>query len=349
MLLQSLRAGRAAALIIAGVLMPAVPLRSPAQTQATEIGRWVGLDTASIGARYFFIDNTSGVRTNSEMQHNISFKARWKFDRDERFSLNVGVFTGNNFAGGWNSSGWGTSAGDGSLFLKQLYLSAKPVRDLEFQYGGLPVVRGEMTDIVSYSGDGYVTGERMIVSRPKELFFDQVAVTYAYLGDINQPGMNKRFRRLAHSNYHQFLAAKNLGQRAAVSVDYTFQSGAETMREGIRVNTKELAFVDWIRFDNYQRIDVNPDHGFGLHGEKALSSRFSLGGGYVDIDPNYGDLNSDAFFHGRRLYASSTLKLHPALSLSCLWNRAVANHYFIANRTHLHVILQYDVLKGFRH
>jgi hypothetical protein len=55
-----------------------------------------------------------------------------------------------------------------------------------------------------------------VVRRPKQLFFDEVAVSYAYLGDLQQPSFTKRWRRLAESNYHQFMIGKKFGKRASV-------------------------------------------------------------------------------------------------------------------------------------
>src|SRR5205823_10201419 len=118
-----------------------------------------------------------------------------------------------------------------------------------------------------------------------KLFFDEVSITYAYLGDLNTPNLNKRYHRLQQSNYHQFLVDKKIGKRAAVSADYTFESGRETLRQAVKLNLPELRVVETIRFENYQRTDVNPAYGFALYGEKTVSGGLVLGGGYARIDP----------------------------------------------------------------
>lgn len=317
---------------------------TPAEAEC-KLCRWFDLQTATISMRYRFVENSAGTTTNNQLQHNEAFKGRFKFDAKGNYSINVGVFSGNNFTGSWNNTGVGTGDGFTNLYLKQLYFSAKPVKGLELQYGGLYVARGEGTEITTYDNDAYLVGERLILKRPKELFFDEISVTYAYLGDLNTPNINKRFHRLQQSNYHQFLLSKNLGKRAVVSGDYSFQSGTETLRQAIRVKTPELRVIDSLRFENYQRLDVKPNYGFSVYGEKALFKRFTLGGGYADIDPNYGGLNADRFNKGKRLYLQSTLVLSPEFSVSTFLTRAVGNDIAISNRTRFDLIFSYNLLK----
>jgi hypothetical protein len=257
---------------------PAAPATPQAPTEC-RLCRWFELQTATIGVRYRFVANSLGVTTNRQLQHTQAFKARFKFDRAGKYSINAGVFSGSNFTGSWNNLGPGTGRPFTNLYLKQLYFSAKPAAGLEVQYGGLYVSRGESTEVTSYDNDAYLMGERVSVRRPKELFFDEVSVTYAYLGDFNRPNINKRFSRLKESNYHQFLLSKRLGKRAVVSADYTFESGVETMREAVRADARKLRVVDSLRLELYQRLDVKPDAGFALSGEKSLFKRLTVGGG----------------------------------------------------------------------
>lgn len=102
-----------------------------------KVVRWFELQTASVSSRYHFISNSRGVTTASNNQYQLTFKGNLHFDREGKYGINTGVFTGNSFNGGWNVSGWGTGRGQGNLFLKQLYVSAKPARGVEVQYGGL--------------------------------------------------------------------------------------------------------------------------------------------------------------------------------------------------------------------
>ncbi|MGH9943970.1 MAG: hypothetical protein ACRD9R_16620, partial [Pyrinomonadaceae bacterium] len=172
-----------------------------------------------------------------------------------------------------------------------------------------------------------------------------VSVTYAYLGDYSHPNLNKRFHRLQESNYHQFLVSKRLGKRAVVSADYTFHAGVETIREGVKIDTRKLRFVDSLRFEAYQRADVRPDFGFAVGAEKKLRDNLTVGGGFARIDSAYHNLNADRFGRGQRAYASATYAITPELSASAFFTRAFANDFTVPNRTRVDAVFSYNFLK----
>jgi hypothetical protein len=131
-------------------------------------------------------------------------------------------------------------------------------------------------------------------------------------------------------------------------VGYTFNGGAETLRQAVRVRTPELRIVDLVRFENYQRTDVQPDYGFAIFAEKSLRSRLTIGGGYADIDRNYGDLNGDRWFRGRRLFAVATLSLCPEFTLSAYATRAVKTSFPVENATRVDIVFSYNLLESLR-
>ena len=314
------------------------------------ISRWLELQSAILITRYRYIDTSTGVVASNQQQHQENVRGRLKFDPKGKYSLVAGLGTGNAFTSGYNNTGWNAGAinvsGSAMLYLKQLYLSAVPVKGVELQFGGILPLRGEVTEITSYDNDAYITGERLSLKRPKDLFFDEVSVTYAYLGDLASPGINKRFRWLDDSNYHQFLVAKKLGDRASVSFDYTFQDGVETLRQGFRVATKELRFIDSVRFENYQRVDYRPGYGYALYAEKALTKSVVAGGGLADIDQEFTPLNGDRYFRGQRLFGNVTWTLLPELNIVVFLDRAVGNDYYLVNRTRFDVVLTYNVFRA---
>jgi len=316
------------------------------QTSAGRLSRWFDLQMATLNLRYRYIDNSLGIVTTNQLQHREVFKGRLKFDADGKYSLNAGIFTGRAFTGGWNNTGWGTGDGQTNLAVKQLYFSAAPVKGLELQYGGLYINRGESTEITTYDEDGYIMGERVSIKRPDKLFFDEITVTYAFLGDINTPNINKRYFRLKQSNYHQFLLEKKIGKRAAVSADYTFESRRETMREAIRVDVHESRVLDTVRFENYQRAGRTAAYGFAVHGEKAITKRLTVVGGYAQIDPLYGGLNADRFGIGKRLFVASTLRLTSTITFNTFATRAIANSFPVPIQTRVELIISYNLLKG---
>jgi hypothetical protein len=329
--------------------VPAPP-KAPAAPSGSPDGitsRWLDLQAVGVGGRFRYIDTSAGAVSQRQGQYTNSDRARLKFDADAKYTINATLATGNTFTGGWNNSGIGTGAGTGAFFLKQLYASLKPIKGIELQYGGLGILRGESTEITTYDNDGYITGERVSLRRPRDLFLDEVAVTYAYLGDLSTPGIGSRWHRLGQSNYHQFLLAKKVGKLASLAADYTFQSGADTLRQGIRLETKGWSkALDGLRLEVYERVDVKPDQGYAITLEKTLFSRLAVAPGFASIDPNYGGLNADRFNKGKRLFVTANLSLTPELSLQTFYARAVHNAFPVTNRTRLDVILSLNVVKA---
>jgi hypothetical protein len=318
-----------------------------AQSPSAKLTRWFELNTATLYSRYRFVKTSAGLTTGDQAQHKETFQGRFKFDESGKYSLDAGLFSGRNFIATWNNTGWGTGVAQSNLALKQLYFAAKPIKGLEFQVGGLYILRGESTEITSYDDDGYIVGERVSIKRPEQLFLDEISVSRAYLGDTGTPNINKRYHRLEQSNYHHFLLAKKIGKRAAVSADYTFQAGRETLREAIKVNTAELRVLDSMRFENYQRTKIRPDYGFALGCQKILYQRLKLEGGYAQVDPFYGNLNADRFLSGKRVYLMGSYQFSPEFTLSTYLTQAVANHQVpVAQQTRFDLIVSYNLLKS---
>lgn len=315
------------------------------KTKAGKGTRWVEVQSATLSHRYRYVENSAGVVTNNQIQHNEGFKGKFKFDKKGNYAINAGLFSGNSLTGSWNNTGSGKDRLFTNLYLKQLYLEAKPFAGIEIQYGSLYPNRGENTEITSYDNDVYLMGERVSFKRPKNFFFDEVSATYGFIGDATKPNVNKRWFRLKESNYHQFLVSKKIGKRVSLTWDYTFQNGAETIREAIKVNAKGSKVLDTFLFENYQRTDVKPDYGFAIFGEKALHKRFTVGGGFADIDPNYGGLNADRFNKGKRVFMASKFNLTPELAVQTFVTQGMYNSFAVANKTRFDLIFSYDVLK----
>ena len=165
-------------------IKPETPQAKP--TPPTKIGpevkRWLDIDALNLGTRYRYIALANGTAADQQ-QWQFVVRGRFKFDRKGRYSVNFGLFTGNAITAGWNNTGLGTGRGQTNLYLKQLYFSAKPIKEFEIQAGGLGLNNGENTEITGYDNDAYVTGERVIVRAPQKLYFDEISLTNGYLGD----------------------------------------------------------------------------------------------------------------------------------------------------------------------
>lgn len=310
------------------------------------IKRWFEFDQLSVATRYHLIENDLGQKTSNNDQYQFVAKFRFKFDKKEKYSVAANLATGPLFTTFWNISGWGTGRHQTSLNFRQLYFIAKPAKAIEVQVGGLYVNMGENTEAVTYDNDGYVTGERVQVRAPKRLYFDEVSVTYGRLADVAMPNVFDRFKRFDKQNYHQFLVRKQVTKQVFFSADYTFESGIDTLHQAIRIKLPKKQFIDTLLFENYQRLDPNPDYGFNVFGEKKLGKMFTASGGYADI--NIVALNSDRFPPGKRIYLTGQIKLSPEFGISVQFTQGVGQIFPLLSRTRLDVAFQYNILETLR-
>jgi hypothetical protein len=309
------------------------------------ISRWFDLETASMSSRYHFLGNLDGVKTANNNQYQFTFKGRLKLDRSGNYDVEAGLFTGNSFTGGWNNSGWGPGRGQSNLFLKQLFFSARPATGVEIQYGGLYFDRGQSTEVTSYDYDGYLVGERITLNRPRNFYFDEISITYGYLGDFNRPNVFARLHRLNQSNYHEYGVSKQIGERVRASASYAYEEGADVLRQAIRIRTPRLKLIDTFLFENYERLSPDPGYGFGAYGEKKVHTRISVGGGYAQIDRN--GLNSDRFLQGKRVYLNGHFRLSQEFVLIAGATQALSTRPG-SPRTRFDVAFEYDLLHTLR-
>ena len=311
------------------------------------VRRWVEIDGLSFSTRYRFIETRSGATTN-QAQFQVNARARFKFDSKGKYSVYAGLFTGSNLTSGWNNTGWGTGDGQGDLHLKQLYFNAKPTKWLEVQFGGIGGYNGEHTEITGLDNDVYLTGERVQIRRPKNLYFDEISYTSAFIGDILTPSVFRRFDRLDEWNYHQITVRKQISKQVGFSAEYAYEAGRHLLRQAVNVKTTDLTkLLDKATFENYQVIDPNPGYGFALHGEKKLHKRFTLGGGFARIDQPL--FNADRFPTGNRLFVTTNTKLSREFTLSSALIQAVGPLPLPSTpRTRLDIILTYNLLETLR-
>jgi hypothetical protein len=351
--MSSLRTLRAFA--VAGSLpltIAAINVNAQAQTPAPKppappprIARWLDLQNATLNLRYRVTDNGAGVVTTNQLQHRESLRGRVKADRAGRYALNFGLFTGARFTSGWDNTPFGISDTQKNFALKQLFVAAQPIAGVEVQTGGLYCLRGESTEITTYDEDGYLMGERISVRRPKNLYFDEISFTNAYLNpDTALIGVNHRFRYFDEPNYRHLLVDKKFGKRAGASTDFTIDRGARTWRQAMNVKTPELRYVDAITLENYERVHPDKEYGFALSLEKAVTRRLSVNGGFASIDRRFGGLNSDRFNSGNRVFLTTTYVVSPQFTASYYITTAVGPSATLPLRTMSNLVFGYNVL-----
>ncbi len=327
---------------------PASPPADEMKPDIPPIRRWIEFQTLTTIWRYRFIENSADVTTATQIQYKDVIRGRFNFDAKHRYTINVGVFTGQNFISTWNSTSIGTGDFTGSHSLKQLFASAIPVDGLEFQYGGLYIVRGENTEVTTYDEDGYLVGERVSVRRGKDLFFDEISATRAYIGPFNKTSLTDRWTGLHESNYRQLLIGKRITPQLRASGDYTYDQGAESWHAGVAMSFKHGAPLGLVRYEQYRRMTPHAASGFAVTAERPIAGHARLSAGYTTIDELYGGWNGDRIQRGKRVFGVGTIPLNDELTLSVFATQAVDNAYPISNRTRVDVLFTYDLLRTLR-
>jgi hypothetical protein len=265
----------------------------------------------------------------------------------EQFEVTSSVFAdpagfklllGTAGVGGIQSNGW-------EFYMRELYFSATPVKPVTVEFGSFGIERGYSTEITTFDEDGYLSGERIRLHDPKHLFFDEVAFTNAYFGDLDTVNLFDRGSSLKQFNYRQVAAKKQLNNRVAISGEYTWQTGIDTLREALVVKTPEVKVIDRVRFEAYERLNsitfaglaqsyigpiapltVKGASGFAVAFDKKLG-KLSGDIGFATIDSNYSvyansrsfhavdfSLNGDTYGLGNRPFAHASYKIAPGVT-----------------------------------
>ena len=324
------------------------PSSTPPSAPLPEVHRWFDLEALSIATRYRFIDTSDGATIANQQQWQLVGRGRFKFDKKGKYSVVAAIQSGTGFASGWENTGLGTGTVQSNLFLKQLYFDVKPIKPVEVQFGGITITNGENTEITGYDNDNYITGERLVLRLPKRVYFDEISLTNGYVGDLNRPSVFGRLKHLNRSNYHQFLVRKQLTKNIGFSADYTFDSGADTLRQAVKVKLPKARIVDSLLYENYERIDPQPGYGFAITAEKKLNAKLNLAGGFAKVSHTM--LNGDRFPRGERIFMSGAYKVTREITLSSAFIRAVGPLATPStHRTRLEIIVSYNILEALHH
>jgi hypothetical protein len=357
---------------VTAVSAPASP-SSSIPSWETSLDRWFDVNTLNYGSRYRSTLDVDGARSFSQGQQRLIADGKFKFDQDGRYGIGFHLSSGRYFNWAYTSFiGGGETKfinnveanmsptqlyimnvapfqpgffdADGvELYFRQAYLTAQPIKGIEFQFGGLGIDRGVNTEATSYDDDGYISGERVSIKRPKLFFLSEISYTRAFIGDNYTPNFFARGERLAISNYRQILGRKDFGKRVSVSADYTYsepQFGAfylKTVREAIFADIHQSKVFDTVRYEAYQRLNAGnyaTGYPFPAGRGSALTvsknfKRFSFEAGFADIDLNYITnmgldvqalilgltVNGDQYGVGNRWFVRPTIHLTKSLSL----------------------------------
>jgi hypothetical protein len=282
----------------------------------------------------------------NQAQWRESARLGFLFDRAHRYSVQMFEGAGNSFTGSWDPLGPGTGERSWDPSVRHLFLSAAPVQGLTVEFGGFGMVRGENTEITSWDNDGFMTGERATLRRPREIYFDELSVAAGFVGDTATPDVFRRFDRLDDHNYTQVLAGKHFTPHLSASADWTSFQGVSTIREAVRVGTKPGLPIDAVRVELYQRVEGTRGNGFAVSAERTVTSTIGVSAGYADIDPHYGSLNADRFGIGRRVFTEVRLAVLPTVSVTAYYGVAVNTPFTIPNRQRFDLMASWNVLRA---
>jgi hypothetical protein len=303
------------------------------------IRRWVDLQHLHLSSRYRWVKASDGRLMSSTVQWQPQVRARLLFDRAQKFSLHVGAFSGSQFISGWNNTGAGLGTFTGAFNVKQLFVSAQPVRGVELEVGSLYMLRGESTEVTSYDNDAYIVGER-VTWRPRRGTVTQVAATFGYIGDFRTPNAFERLDRLNDWNYGQFLVGVRLGGRVQASADYTHENGRDILRQGLTVRMPaSVKVLSAVKLDAYERLEPQPAAGFNLAADLQPHARVRMTLGVTSIDRRYGPLNADRYELGTRFYSTGSVALTRDVSVGWFQGTAFATSYPIPNQHRFELLL----------
>lgn len=190
-----------------------------------------------------------------------------------------------------SSNGW-------EFYMRELYISATPVKAVTVEFGSLGIERGYSSEITTFDEDGYVSGERVRVHDSKHLFFDEIGFTNAYFGDLPKVNLFDRGSSLKEFNYRQVFANKKAGKYVAFSGEYTRQTGTDTLREAVQVKTPGARLIDGVRFEAYERLNSLTFAGVATSPIGPVPSKTEDGasGFAVTLDKKMGRLKGDVGF-----------------------------------------------------
>lgn len=321
-------------LSIVGTIGVGAQAAPPTEATAPGIRRWLDVEQVQMSARFRWIESTLGAIGSSSLQWQPQVRARVLLDREAKYSLHVGAFSGSSFISGWNNTGVGLGDFSGSFNVKQLFVSARPGRRLDIQAGSLYLLRGENTEITSYDNDAFIEGER-VSWQPRTGAVTRVAFTTGYIGDMAEPSAFDRLHRMDDWNYGQALVAWRMGERLSASADYTYEDGRDILREGITVRLPDsMKLLTSIKLDAYER--VAPDHhvGFDAAVEMRPASPLAVTVGVESVDHAYGPLNADRYLVGTHVYSLATYAISSELSAGWFLEEAIGRHHRPVSNEH---------------
>ncbi len=108
------------------------------------------------------MDREDGVVTDRGFEYRVRARARLDLGGDGGTYVTVRAETGKGFDNSWNTTGVGLGSGQGIFNVKTLSLHQRIGSQLQMEAGGIEFDPGAGTDSTYASGDGPMTGYRLL-------------------------------------------------------------------------------------------------------------------------------------------------------------------------------------------
>jgi len=260
-----------------------------------------------------------------------------------------------------------------NFYVRDLYASVSPIKQLTVEFGSIQIERGYSSEITTFDDDGFIAGERVRL-HDAHLGVDEISFTSAYLGDVVTPNFFERGTRLKQSNYRQLAAKKLLNSHVAVSAEYNWLNGTDTVREAALFKVPESKVLDEVHVELYQRLNtvtfpgvaasflgpVAPEpikggEGFAVFVAKKVGP-VSGDLGYDTVDSHYGvylnsrfledvgfSLNGDSYSTGNRIFGHMSIKMNPVVSLFGYYTHTVSGTDYTYCKQGFNAGLKFDL------
>jgi hypothetical protein len=307
------------------------------------LARWVDAQTVAVSTRYDYIGDARDRTVQNRIQTQVQIRAGFKVDAAGRYRVHAGLFTGNDFSSGWNSTGIGTGEGTAKIYLTQLFVGAEPWRGIELQYGSMDAARGQSTEITTYDNDAYITAGRLNVRRREIFFFDDVTVSVGYVGYLDRAFVFDRTGAFSRHNHWQLLLSKQVFHGLTVSTDYSAIGDDGMLRQGAKWRVDQ-PWVDAVAGEYGVRLQGGSRQtAFAFSGEKQVAG-VTVQVGYANVDPVFGALNGDSYGRGNRMFTNGSFSLPLDLGASWFVQKEISPSLTSSNDVRIDVILKWNVL-----
>jgi hypothetical protein len=185
------------------------------------------------------------------------------------------------------------------------------------------------------------------VRRPRELFFDEIAVTVAWVGDLRTPNVFRRLEAFGHENYRQLMVTRRAGRQLSFSTDYTHLEGDGYLRQAVRL-TFHHAVLDAVRAEYGVRVTDAPHDTTFAAGVELSAGRVQVQGGYSHADLRLAVVSGDRYGAGEHVFTLGSVPVGWDLAIAWFVQKQLDPPAGALNDKRLEVLLTWDVLQTIR-